>query len=609
MLPTLSSSQLDLLTHNSQHIFAAASTPHEKPLELVPSLIGNYLYCPTSGLKGRILRIFHRCWTKLFGKGLTNRKLAKAVQATQKCFAQLEISRRAHHDIIYQDYLDNRFDNRVSKYALKEIELARNQIKQFYSSTYPLSRLVRRKSNEKLNAFLQTHFAASIAKKNPPFYAQATFKKIKGFVRMMALEGMVGEELPLHVFRENSQIEPDEIKKTEIKALQTFVQRIAKAKKQGRFSIELFHSALKSIVRLLAKQNEERSLEELEELLIKEGCIFLNEFDQEHVEWRDHLSPDASFRENEPFYFLDAHEERHEFTLGPRVDSVSKKHDYCHIYEIHIDESKESDTKHLLLIPPNKICLEFMELMRLKSFWGLETPAVSYIHPSGKYAVVEKLPLSLSDIEWKSDLLGDLCEEDKKYAAPLRVLIQFFIDEKNSPKKLRAEYLKFDKKGALKTTKDCIPCGKIDYLALEELAYAAVQEMNLAVYRHLVEPILKKSGCKKHLNKFFRDCISSAFKNNPYPIKVLAEIRRVDDKKVILRGIKLAVLAKKMKKECLEELCKRYLHVDKKKLRKQMGKSLLALYDRDKTLGRFWKSMDAEDLIEETEKHLDTWIA
>ena len=60
----------------------------------------------------------------------------------------------------------------------------------------------------------------------------------------------------------------------------------------------------------------------------------------------------------------------------------------------------------------------------------METAEIRYIHPEGKYAIIENLPYAIDSIDWESGLLEPLNDQDKKYAEPLRQLIQFFVNKK-----------------------------------------------------------------------------------------------------------------------------------------------------------------------------------
>jgi hypothetical protein len=255
-----------------------------------------------------------------------------------------------------------------------------------------------------------------------------------------------------------------------------------------------------------------------------------------------------------------------------------------------------------MIIGPNKICHEYNDLIRAESFWGLETPELQFIHPKGKYAIVERLPYPIDSLDWKSDPLGDLDPEDMNYLNPLRILIQFFIDEKNSPKDLKVEHLRFDAIGRLKSIKNCIPGGKMDYIALEEMAYQLAQTNNLPVYQYLIEPLCEDKYSKKKLIPFFRDVLMSVFEKHPVSIERLAKKREIEDQRIIQRGSNLQYLAQQLKDESYEILSQRYPLINKEKLRAQLYEVLQSLYDKNKTFGRFWNHVRAEDLIEEIEK-------
>lgn len=606
--PKLSSSHLALVSNNLQNIYAAAHDVKKQTIELIPSLFGNYLYCPTVGWRGRILRLLHACIAIFAGRSFVQTRLSKAIQATQESFCRLEAFRRNYHDNIYQDYLNRRFNSLPSTFSKNEIDHARKEIKTFFQATYPLSQLVQSQKNDKLNAFLQVHFKSLFANHSTPFYCEETFKTVKDYIRIMAIEGFAGGELPLSIFRkksvENQEEQEHDVSKVDEEALLSFIKKMHKAKKQGLFQVETFHKAMKSIIRYMRDHLDENAydLKHLEQALIKEGCILLNEFDKKHVEWRQMLKKNDDLAAvDEPFYFLNDQHERFLFAIDDAIQGQENGDDHYKVYEIHDPSTLEKYQDLLMVVGPNKICLEYSDLMRSQAFWGLETPEIQFIHPKGKYAIVERLPHSIDSIDWKSESLGTLAEEDMKYADPLRLLIQFFIDEKNSPKDLKVEHLRFDALGRLKSIKDCVPCGHIDYIALEEMAFQLAQRENLPIYQHLIEPLREEKYAKRKLTPFFREALSSVFEKNVVSIEKLAKKRRINDQAVVKRAANLQHFAQKMKEDCYGIICQRYPSVDHEKLRTVMSKCLLRLYDNDKTFGRFWDNVRSEDLIEEVE--------
>ncbi len=603
--PKLSRDQLSLVSNNLQNIFVAAHD--SKPsIELVPALFGKRLYYPRVGWRGRVLCVLHACIALILGDGFIKKKLKDAIVATQECFEKLEGFRHNYHDSVFQDYLTNRFKDLPSKFSKKEIQNARKEILVFYNATYPLTQLVKRETNAKINDFLKVHFNNLLDIGESPFYHEPTFKTVKDFVRIMAIEGYAKDELPLSLFRKISENEngpKKNLDKAEEKILQSFVGKMLKAKKQGMFQIELFHKAMKSIINFLKNDQKENGfdLKQLELTLIKNNCNLLQEFAKKQIDWRQKLKKGDQFlADNEPFYFLNNENEKHHFELGDLLKSSKKKEDFYQVYEIYEPYTLKKYEDFLMIIGPNNICLEYRDLMRFESFWGLETPKMQYIHPKGQYAIVEKL-YSIESINWKS--IGELDQEDQKQANSLQALIRFFIREKNSPKDLKAEYLKLDVNGNLKSIKDFIPCGSVDYIALEEVSFKIAQEKNLAIYHHLIKP-LKEAAQGKKLLKFFRKAVSSAVENRFISIEFLAKRYRIMDQKVIARARELQIIASQIKKECEEVMFSRYHSFDKDKLRTQISKSMLSFYEKDKTFGRFWNGMQSEKLIEEIEKDL-----
>jgi hypothetical protein len=615
--PKLPSSELDLVSHNLQTLYLVAHQP-SKSFDLVPSLIGHQIHSPTFGWRGRILRVIYAIIACFVGDKYFQSKLKKALEVTKEYFDKLEKSRKYHSDV-YEDYLDNGFENWNSRFLKEEnpneiIDNARQQILLFYQATKPLTQLIHKKSNEKLNEFLKKHFQSLFEEGKAPFYDKTTFKALKGYVKLMTIEGFAQGELPLDLFKKifvkhkTEQKPSDKVAKeakADEKKLSSFISKMKKAKVRGDFNVKDFHSAMQCLVdHLKAKKDKTFDVKLLEKALIAEGCIFLHEFDKKHVQWRQTLKKGNSLiKENENFYFMDDQSMQLNFVLGDVVPGSDKKEDLYHVYEIHDSKNLEKKFEEfLMLIGPNKVCLEYSEILRTDASWGLATPVIHFIHPEGKYAIVERLPHSIESIEWKSS--DKLHDEDIQYAASLMELIQFFVEEKNSPKDLKAENLRFDDKGRLKSTKDCIPNGCLDLLALEEMVYHLAQKKNLPIYQYLMEPLRNEDYAKETLMPFFREAIQSVFKENSLPIEILAQKREINVEAVIKRGRDLQIFAHEVKEACIKSLHKHYRAKKNEKLLSLLSKQLLIMYEESKTLGRFWDSFKHQDLVKVVTKEL-----
>lgn len=347
------------------------------------------------------------------------------------------------------------------------------------------------------------------------------------------------------------------------------------------------------------------SIKPLEQALIKEGCMILHEFDKKHLSWRQRLNKGERFIETgQPLYFLNDNHEEIRFVLGDEVKGNIKQDDLYKVYEIHQPDTLEKHDHYLMVVGPNRICHELNHMMRTESFWGLETPAIQFIHPKGKYAIIEKLPHAIDSLEWKSLHAGELREEDRQYAEPMQKLIKFFIEQKNTPKDFVSDYLKFDSLGSLKSIKGCVPGGHVDYIALEELAFKVAQGKYLPVYQHIIKPLREDKICKNKIIPFFKEVLESVFSIHPLSIEQFAKKRCIQDQAIIKRAYNLQHFAKKIKDTCLQSIHNQYSHINKENICIVIKKHLLEFYDKGKTLGRFWDTFRIEDLIESIEKEL-----
>ncbi|QLH36487.1 MAG: hypothetical protein HWD61_10410 [Parachlamydiaceae bacterium] len=78
----------------------------------------------------------------------------------------------------------------------------------------------------------------------------------------------------------------------------------------------------------------------------------------------------------------------------------------------------------------------------------------------------------------------------------------------------------------------------------------------------------------------------------------------VKDPLLIKRGENLQNFAKQIKEEGYAVISEHYPSVNRETILLQLSKCLLNLYERDKTLGRFWGHIGLEEVIEEVEKDM-----
>lgn len=584
---------LNLISHNLQNIYAYWHDQNSK-IELVPALFGHKIYCSTVGWKGRFLRVIYICIAFLFGDTLLNQKLKRAILQTQKCYTEADKFRQVFIDKVYQDYLKKRFKNLKITASHRAIHHARKQLTLFNQATGPLTKLIHKKKenkilnvllNQKMTLFLHKYFKGMIQNQTFPFYHETTYHKVKDQMHILALEGMVSRELPLNIFKKTREDERQVNHELDGKALRSFIKHILQAKQRGTFHVEIFKKAIKSITCHLERLKEESyDLKILMQNLIKEGCIVLEEFDPTHLEWREQLTKGSRFiSPGEAFYFLDEDSDIHHFELGETIPGdcqINKNEDHYKVFEIHDPTDSEKYQDHLLMIGPNKICMEYNEILRREeNFWGLAIPKLLYIHPKGKYAVVQKLQHSLNTIIWQSKNAGTFDKADEKYANPLLTLIEFFIEEKNTPKKFHWSYLKFDNDGRLMSTKECIPSGSVDVIALEKMIYKLSQK-KLPIYQYLIQPLLKSNQFKK-IRNYFKTVIKNAFENHPIEIRGLSKKMRIDNTRLIKRAMKLD--------QFINQSLRPYGVGKNQDYIKHLKTHTITFYEKTQGLGRFWQ--------------------
>lgn len=618
--PKIPENELALVSHNFQNIYAALHCKDGLSL-LVPSLVGHQIYCSTAGWRGRVLRVIYEWMKPILGEKFLHNKLLISLEHTQRCFLNITEFRHSFFDSVYQDYLRQRAHTLTPETSLPLLHNARKQIQLFFQATYPLTKLMHilQKKNlhqllgplkTNLPAFLSQYFPGLIEQNKQPFYHEKTHASVKNMIKVMSLEGIISNEIPQQIFQKT--VSENVEKKTFIspkdeESLVTFVQNISLAKKRGNFQVKLFYNSLKSLACYLrnVSSGEIKNLQLLVINLIKEGCILLDEIDEKHLAWRKTLrSGDCGFGLENKFYFLNENSNKIFFRLksplaGAKIES--KKENLYEVFEI---EGFENAENYLLSIGPNRFCFTYQEIMRREYYWALETPEIVYIHPEGRFAVVKKIPHSLDSIQWHSLDSGPLEARDKPYADALLVLIEFFIQAKTTPKNMHPDYLKFDKQGRLKSTKNCIPSEKIDTMALEEVIYQ-ISQGKLPIYLYLIKPLVE-AKFNKNILGFFKEVIENALEDHPVSMQGLAKTHKISDTTILQRASQIHQSAYDIKKNCFHYILTQYSdnQLDKKKLDDQIKKSMMELFNQQKTFGRFWQHLTWEKLALRVEENI-----
>jgi hypothetical protein len=214
--------------------------------------------------------------------------------------------------------------------------------------------------------------------------------------------------------------------------------------------------------------------------------------------------------------------------------------------------------------------------------WGLHTPVFHYIDPKGKYALIERFELPISEINWVSTL--GILPQDKQVADPIANLVKWLLNYDMSLSRLDAKYIMFDAEYVLRTVK-IQERVRMNFPVLEKFLLDAANG-NLSVFQYL----MTKSGLSRGKHAYFyRAVIKEALKTGSVPDT---------------RGIGANVeIIDKRDFEMASELCNKFISIHNRCVanlqadRNRIGKIIYNLTKKYETYSTIWPTMEYETRV------------
>lgn len=599
--PKLSRSNLNLVSENFQNIYSAVHDEKNQNIQLVPSLWGHHIYQSQVGWRGRLLNIIYGAIGLVKGDSFKNQKLAAAMQTTQKIYQELDQA-HACHDVCFKEYLKKLCDDRP--YAVKEdeVEISRTEIKEFYKSTQPLTKLIKKikegkVENKKLTDLFKSCFTSDLEQGviDTPFYNVESYQQLKKNIDIMKLEGINGSPLPLSILRKASTWTFKE-KPGEDNLDRILLKSWCKKLDAKKFKVRNLDRGLSAIVNHINTFNQagtslKADLVNLELALIDEEFNGFDRIDSKHIKWRDELAKGnkkiSSELEKDIFNVL-----KTKVVFGEQINKRTLSEDKNIVFELK-NEKGDINPDYVIVIGQNRAKLPLVQRARAERGWGIRTAEFHYVDPRGRFAIVEKLSQPLNSTSWKST--GTLLESDKNLATPIQQMLQWFLKQNNTPKNLNKDCLMFNRHRELKATKGCLK-GEYDAMALETMAYECSNN-NLAVYKFLIEPFFK---VEKNLaaKEFFLLVIKNAMQKEPIEVSRVGSLMAspITDGVIIERGKALSDAVQKLKMACSKSIENKYEILNVDKFNEIMSKAIIDFYLASKGFGRLWESLTSDEL-------------
>lgn len=216
------------------------------------------------------------------------------------------------------------------------------------------------------------------------------------------------------------------------------------------------HKGLKAFVEHLKAYHQNSalpapSLSRLEVELFREGLSLINGEDKKQLAFQRSLVKGAKIMIQDQTA-----------TLGDELVGIKKDKNETRIFLI------DEKPNQVLAVAQNKAILEIREFIANTSGGGIRFPKFIFSDPEGRFQIRERLKTSILERNWISDLW--LETEDAYFLHPLVGQIKACIETNTTPNHFEAEYLYYNDKNVLHTSKPTTN-GDFNFNKLETFIY------------------------------------------------------------------------------------------------------------------------------------------
>lgn len=549
------------ISSNLQEIYCSLKNDQSETIDLVPSLITDSVYYSGSGW-GRLWKWFYIIAEWICGKEIKAERLRQVMLKTQQAFKE-GLPSIIDHVKAYHSYLGKRLQG--EDVEEEEVHEARRKITEWNRSTTPFIEYVQHSQNPKIAILFQKFFSDLIKDEQSVFSYGDERISLKESQLLIDLEGYLHSPLPIHILikigRQQDLI-PKETKE--------YDQWIENLNRQGdQIPLGLFLDCLQY---LMDRAGGEARLNHILLSLLQNGLKILARPDQEHQIWRGCLSQGDELSVG-----------GNKIVLGQKIqvnESVFRDND---IFAI------KDDPNHLVAIGDNRAYWPLKNEISEHHQWGIPMPAVEYLDPKGRFAIIEKVSPALQDNQWvDTSRCSDLSDEETRILTPIANLFKWWNKHSVCPENFSLKHLVFNESGNLKYTHALSP-KPFDFRVLEDALYQIAQE-HLKIYKFLME----KSGLRKHITMgYYQTIASRAINDETLQAKEEALSRKITDPIVIERGEELYRTMQQMKQELVNVLKKEFIiSCDiEEGLQEKMKEHLTTWYNGTYSASRIWPTV------------------
>ena len=435
---------------------------------------------------------------------------------------------------------------------------SRSAIIEGYKKMAPFLSRLQKKTNAQLVKIFENCFPEK--KIEDLFLNQETLQLFR-CKKIIDLEGVISGPIPLKIFK---KIYEKRVLQEEEKA--DVVDWINKVNKMNP-SLNLVHSALKSMSYLFNTKNEKKEIREeklygLELYLAEENLSVFNKQDRECLLKYQLLKTGSKVLIN-----------NQEYTLDQRLKGT------CFSKDIQLFSLVE-DKKIMMLAAHNELFLHLKNLKMRKAFAKkqdlLSVTSVVFSSLSKSYALMVKLK-PLDAIEWVS--VSEISKSDQTYIKSIATYIQEYVKKEESPYDLKPDVLLIDDTYKLHLIENFKKSSYFEFNTLEQFLFR-LSSGNLIVFKTLMD----QSGLTSRMEaKYYLDFVGE----DRFDAETLAKIHQVKDYQCVILAEKIKNLLKEYEGQ-MRGFCRGFLPEKEYGL---IRKTFIDCYALQKTRGLLWPTI------------------
>jgi hypothetical protein len=555
------------LTANLQELYALEHTKKSSYAHIVPSLWGKRLYYSEAGW-GKVLKIVYAVWEFFFGPDSIIKKIRQAIVYTEKAFDKQFVEMKKHfatYQFRFLKLLESQQSSDSKKYVKERWMICR-----WFDGTAPFIKLVQKGNPQKLDKLFKRFTGRPVTDEHSSFKNLKGYEEIKGYQDIINVSRMIPGKIPFTILKKLSETE-FRLFEEEKKTLTTWISNIHSLGKAVK--VNQFHKGMVALVKHINKMHcteymSKSRVDDLELELVKNGLNIFRQEDVNYKKWADSLNEGDELEV-----------EGEKYTLGKEL-KTNKINNKMRVYTLQNFRDK------LIAVGNNRVILSIKKRASEEISWGVRSIDWYDVSSDGRFAVIERLVVPFSGIQWKS--VDSINIDDLRFLKPLVNQVKWFLEQNATPKNLNSSYLMYGRQRCLKSIKPLVE-GEFNYPMLVDLCKECANE-NPVVYRYLVD----ETKLSKHpYQSYFKEVVVRTLEGKNDKAEDIGALHKfqIINYPVIQTAQNLQKDIIALQKKCMEKLLNQYELPNPLNVSKEVAQQIRKEYIRCQYICSLWPQM------------------